>query len=122
MGPDLSGVENDGLIAIRDERYCCDKEEVEVHGKCCNKTKCTCDPTLCPSMPKPKCEKIDEIHDIVDPLACCKEWICKCPPKEDCPPIEKPADLEVGEEVVLDETRCCPFYIKKCSNKCPADP
>jgi len=142
--PVLTGVENDGLVAIRDEKFCCDKwivkcgkplrckgnpicksyekEEIEVHGKCCDKTKCTCDPGLCPPTVKPECEKIDEIHDIVNPLACCKEWVCKCPPKEQCPEPTKPTDLEIGEEIIMDKSRCCPFYVKKCSNKCPADP
>ena len=129
-----------GQVWVKDERYCCDKwikhcigscpakpvcdeyemQDVIQNGTCCDKTICGCVPTLCKKTEMPTCGKFHRVV-VVDPNACCKTFKCECIPKNTCPNVTKPTDLEVGETIVIDDSGCCEEVMKKCSGNCPPE-
>jgi len=133
----------EGQIAVRDDRFCCDRWKVICSGKCkkdpvckrhetlevvstgicCNKSICTCAPSKCPLRPIPVCRN-DQKVVAVNPHACCKIYKCACiVPKENCTKPVFPDNLKPGQVAKIDKSMCCDKVIVTCDiNKCPKPP
>jgi len=133
----------EGQIAVRDEKYCCDRWKIVCGGKCkkdpvckpfeslevvsvgacCNTSVCVCAPSKCPKTPPLECRPDQKIV-VVNPQACCKEYKCECiVPKDKCPEPVIPDNLRPGQVVKVDKSKCCDEVNVVCDGKkCPKPP
>jgi len=133
----------EGQIAVRDKKFCCDRWEIICGGKCtkdpvckpyeslkvvakgpcCTTKVCSCEPSKCPVEPTPECRD-DQKLVVTNPAACCKTYQCKCKvPKENCTKPVIPDDLRPGQVAKIDNSMCCDKLILTCDlAQCPKSP